>query len=68
MKTITYYRTIEAQMIKLLVNAETVEVFERSCGYWVKTSLAQLGFWAMDTPLETRLNDGSFFAMIRKRL
>lgn len=68
MKTITYYRTIGGQMIKLLVNAETVEVFERSRGYWVKTSLTQLGFWAMDNPLEARLSDGSFFAMIRKRL
>lgn len=68
MKTKTYYRTIGAQMVKLLITIDSVEIFTRFRGNWVTTSIDHIEYMVMNTPLESRLLDGSFIKMLRKDL
>lgn len=68
MKTITYYRALFGTNWKFIVTADTIEVYERSLGKWVGQGMEMFYFAAGGTKLQARLDDGSFFAMIRKRL
>ena len=68
MKTVTYYRTIGYQLFKLIVSADNIEVYERMSSKWQRASIITFNFYGLQSPLAPSLEDGSFFAMIRKRL
>jgi hypothetical protein len=68
MKTKTYYRTIGYLLFKLIVSTDNIEVYERQGGKWTDSNLVVFGFYALQSPLAPSLEDGSFFANIRKGL
>lgn len=68
MQVKTYFRVVGHSQFKILVLPNYCLYYKRIMGTWILIPNVAFQRHAAGTPLEARLNDGSFFEMIRKGL